>query len=312
VLVLAGLTVAGMWAYGRSLNHNLDRVDAIAPAVSLPPKAVGTLNILIVGTDSRDPGGPDPARTDTIMVAHVNHERDHVYLSSIARDTWVDVPEHGKAKINAAYAWGGAPLLVQTVQNYTGLPIDHFVMIDFAGFEKVVDTLGGVDMTVEKTIESIHAPYRTFTEGSHHFTGAEALDWVRQRYQFADGDFSRQKHQQQLITAVIDAATSRGILTDPAQLNGFLQAVTSAVTVDRDFDLVATVLAMRDLRSNDMTYLTSPHRGVSEIGDQSVILPDPVRAKALYEAFRTDSVEAYLATASPSPLASVSAANTRE
>lgn len=196
---------------------------------------------------------------------------------------------------------------MRTVQQYTGVAIDHLVMIDFAGFEKVVDTLGGVDMTVEKTIKSIHEPYRTFTAGSHHFNGAEALDWVRQRYQFADGDFSRQKHQQQLISAVIDRATSLGILTDPAKLNAFLQAVTNAVTVDRQFDLVKTAFALRDLRSKDMTYLTSPHKGVSTKGNESVILPDPAAAAKLYAAFNSDTVAEYLATASPSPLSSVSA-----
>ncbi|WP_020519897.1 LCP family protein [Catelliglobosispora koreensis] len=304
--LLTGVGITGLWLYGRSLNNNLDRVDAITTDQSQQPRETGAFNLLIVGSDSRDPASTEDSRTDTIMLAHVNEARDHVYLSSIARDTWVPVPGHGNAKINAAYAWGGASLLVQTVQNYTGVAVDHFVMIDFAGFESVVDTLGGVDMTVEKTVTSIHAPYRVFTEGAHSFTGAEALDWVRQRYQFADGDFSRQKHQQQLITAVIDRATEAGILTDPARLNGFLQAVTSAVTVDRGFDLMKTAIALRDLRSNDMTYLTSPHKGVSTIDGQSVVLPDPVKARELYATFVNDTVAQYLATASPSPVASTS------
>jgi LCP family protein required for cell wall assembly len=261
------------------------------------------MNLLIVGSDSRDPSESAGSRTDTIMLAHVNEQRDHVYLSSIARDTYVPVPGRGNAKVNAAYAWGGADLLVRTVQQYTGVAVDHFVMIDFAGFEQVVDALGGVDLTVEKTIKSIHAPYRTFTAGTHHFGGAEALDWVRQRYQFADGDFARQRHQQQLISAVIDAATDKGILTDPARLNSFLQAITGAVTVDRDFDLVQTALALRTLRSADMTYLTSPHKGVSTIGGESVILPDPAGAAELYAAFRSDTVGQYLVTAATPPSA---------
>lgn len=300
--LLTGAGIGGLWLYGRSLNNNLDRVDAITPA-SIAPRETGAFNLLIVGSDSRDPGNTDGTRTDTIMLAHVNEARDHVYLSSIARDTWVNVPGHGNAKINASYAWGGASLMVQTVQQYTGVTIDHFVMIDFAGFESVVDNLGGVDMTVEKTITSIHAPNRVFTKGEHHFTGAEALDWVRQRYQFADGDFSRQKHQQELITAVIDRATDTGILTDPSRLNGFLQAVTSAVTVDRNFDLMKTAIALRDLRSNDMTYLTSPNKGTGMVGDQSVVLPDTEAARELYATFVNDTVAQYLAAASPSPSA---------
>jgi LCP family protein required for cell wall assembly len=290
--LLAGLAVAGVWAYTRSLNGNLDRVDALTGAPAAAEK--GPMNLLVVGTDSREPDGE--GRTDTIMLAHVTKERDHVYLSSIARDTWVPIPGHGEAKINAAYPFGGAPLLVETVQQYTGVTIDHFVMIDFAGFESVVDSLGGVDMTVEQTFKSIHAPYRTFTKGAQHFTGAEALDYVRQRKQFADGDFTRQKHQQQLISAVIDRATSTGILTDPGALNGFLQSTTSAITVDRDFDLTKTAFALRDLRSSAMTYLTSPNKGTGTVGKESVVLPDPVGAAQLYSAYTSDTVADYLSS----------------
>ena len=94
------------------------------------------------------------------------------------------------AKINAAYAWGGTPLMVQTVETFTGVHLDHVLLIDFAGFAQVVNALGGVDLKIEKTITSIHPPHRTFRKGTQHLSGAEALDYVRQRYQFADGDFS--------------------------------------------------------------------------------------------------------------------------
>lgn len=291
--LVAGLSVAGLWAYSRSLNGNLDRMDALPSAAAAPTS--GPMNLLIVGTDSREPNDGD-ARTDTLMLAHVTENRDHAYLTSIARDTWVPIPGHGTSKINAAYPLGGAPLLVDTVQEYTGVTIDHFVMIDFAGFESVVDSLGGVDMTVEKTIKSIHEPFRTFTAGTHHFTGAEALDWVRQRKQFADGDFSRQKHQQELISAVMDRATAAGILTDPGRLNAFLQSTTSAITVDRSFDLTQTALALRALRSSSLTYLTSPNKGVGTVGDQSVVLPDTEGAAKLYSAYTSDTVAQYLSS----------------
>ena len=209
LLVLTGAGITGAWAYGRSLNGNLARTDAFAglPASARPTQAVtGAMNILLLGSDSRDPDNTTDSRTDTIMVLHLDADHQHAYVISIPRDTWVYVPasadhQHGDtmAKINSAYAWGGTPLTVQTVETFTGVHIDHVALVDFAGFEQVTDALGGVDMNIEKTITSIHAPYRTFTKGTQHLTGAEALDYVRQRYQFADGDFSRERHQREFL-----------------------------------------------------------------------------------------------------------------
>jgi LCP family protein required for cell wall assembly len=306
VLLLAGLAVTGIWAYGRSLNHNLDRVDAITATEA--PDLNGPLNILLVGADSRDPDTPGGIRADTIMVAHVDGDHKHVYLSSIARDTWVDVPRSADgqqggvaAKINAAYAWGGPELLVRTVEDYTGLLIDHVMLIDFAGFEQVVDAIGGVTMDIEQTITSIHQPKRTFTAGSRHLTGAEALDYVRQRKQFADGDFARQRHQQQFIVAVIDQLTSAGTLANPVRLNAALQTLTAAVTVDRTFDLAQTAMALKSVGAADLTFLTSPNLGADTVDGQSIVRADEPKAQALYDAFGDDTVAAYLAANPPTP-----------
>ena len=92
-----------------------------------------------------------------------------------------------RAKINAAFAFGGLPLAVRTVECFTDVRIDHVMAIDFGGFKEVTDALGGVDLKVERTITSIHKPFRTFTKGINHMDGAEALDWIRQRKQFPDG-----------------------------------------------------------------------------------------------------------------------------
>jgi anionic cell wall polymer biosynthesis LytR-Cps2A-Psr (LCP) family protein len=106
--------------------------------------------------------------------------------------------------------------------------MDHVVLIDFGGFKQVVDALGGIDMYIEQDVKSIHPPHRQFTKGNAHLDGAEALDYVRQRYQFADGDFARMRHQQQFMKAVLDKAASSGTLTNPAKLNSFLRATAQA------------------------------------------------------------------------------------
>ena len=305
-------------AYGRSLNDNLARTDAFAgvPESSRPTQAVtGAMNVLLLGSDSRDPATTANSRTDTIMLLHLDADHQKAEVISIPRDTWVFVPRSADgrngntmAKINSAYAWGGTPLMVHTVESFTGVHIDHVALVDFAGFEQVVNALGGVDLKIEKTITSIHPPHRTFTKGTQHLDGAEALDFLRQRYQFTGGDFSRERHQREFLQALLDRAASIGTLSNPVKLNSFLQAVTKSVTVDRDFDLVNVGLELRDLRSDDLTFMGSPSAGTGTRNGQSVVVPNTSRADALYQAVASDTVHEYLdrstaPTPSPTPSA---------
>jgi LCP family protein required for cell wall assembly len=326
VLVAVG-GVGAAWLYGRSVNADLSRTNAFSPVSAETPAAwpswtpsatpssnprpaqtvTGAMNVLLLGSDSRDPNSTAGTRSDTMMLAHLDADHRHAYLISIPRDTWVEIPATGDGrrggtmgKINSAYARGGAPLAVRTVEAFTGVRVDHVVIIDFAGFQRVVDALGGVDMTVDQTITSIFPPHRTFVQGKRHFTGAEALDYVRQRYQFADGDFARERHQQQFLKALMDKAAGMGVLSDATRLNGFLRAATKAVTVDETFDLVDVAMQVRHLRSTDVTTLASPSAGTGWEGSQSVVRADTARARALYEAVRTDTVARWLATGSAS------------
>ena len=205
----------------------------------------------MLGSDSRDPDTSTGARTDTIMILHVPASHDRAYIVSLPRDLWVHVPPspdgsggNTMAKLNAAYAWGGLPLMVETVEQYTGVRMDHVVLIDFFGFVKVTDALGGVQMNVDQTITSIHPPNRVFTQGPHTFNGTEALDYIRQRYQYNDGDFTREKHQQEFLTALLDKAASAGTLSNPGRFKDFVSSTASALTVDQDFSLVDLGLAV--------------------------------------------------------------------
>jgi LCP family protein required for cell wall assembly len=321
LLLVGGGAAIAIEVYGRSLNDNLARTDAFAgvPESARPTQAVsGDMNVLLLGSDSRNPDTTANSRTDTVMLLHLDADHQKAEIVSIPRDTWVFVPKsadkrHGNtmAKINSAYAWGGPPLMVQTVETFTGVHVDHVALIDFAGFEQVVNALGGVDLKIEKTITSIHPPHRTFKKGVQHLDGAEALDYVRQRYQFADGDFSRERHQREFLEALLDRAASIGTLSNPVKLNSFLQAVTKSVTVDEDFDLVNVGLELRDLRSDDLTFLGSPSAGTGTRSGQSVVLPDTAKAETLYEAIANDTVQEYLRESrSPSP-APTRSANSR-
>ena len=316
VLVFAGVVVVATLRYAHQVDSSVRRIDpfTLITGGRPPVRAPGALNVLLLGSDSRDPAATNGSRTDTIILMHLPADHHHAYLISIPRDTYVYIPrsptnpEQGDThdKINAAFAWGGPTLAVQTVEGFTGVRIDHVILLDFAGFAQVTDALGGVTMTVDQTITSIFPPYRVFTQGSHHFSGAEALDYVRQREQFPDSDITREKHQQQFLKAVMDTAASTGTLSHPPRLDAFIHSLSQAITADRGLSVPDFAVTYHSLRSADLTFLTSPYAGFDTIDDQSVVIPDQQRAQPLYQAVARDQLGRYLAdhkTASPSPTA---------
>jgi LCP family protein required for cell wall assembly len=310
LVVIVGVVAAiSLYGYASGLDNDLKRTDAFADITDgRPVKTVdGALNILIVGSDSRDPDSPDETanawRADTLMIMHIPADHKTAQIVSIPRDLWVQIPAANnascdsgtRAKINASFAFGGLPRAVRTVECMTDVHLDHVAAIDFGGFKEVTNALGGVDLTVEQTITSIHRPHRVFTKGVMHMNGDEALDWIRQRKQFPRGDFARMQHQQEFLKALMDKAASTGTLTNPAKLNAFLKAVTAAVTVDHDFSLTDMAVQFRNLRSNNLTFLTSPNLGSQTIAGQSVVVSDREKALALYKAMATDKMGEWMA-----------------
>jgi LCP family protein required for cell wall assembly len=304
LVVLAAAGAGGVAWYLHSVEASVARVDAFAgiPNQSRPvkpPEAAQAQNMLILGSDSRDPSSTAGSRSDTIILAHIPKGHGSAQLVSIPRDTWVHVPRSpdGRngdtmAKINAAYAWGGLPLVVQTVEAFTGVRIDHVAVIDFGGFKEIIDALGGVDIYVEKTFTSNYAfeGPRTFHQGLQHMDGQAALDYSHERHAFEDGDFARIRHQQQMIKAVLDKAASAGLLTDPGRLNAFLRATAKAVSVDQTLSIVDMAMQLRNLRSGDLAFATSPSTGTGMVAGQSVVFPDKARDQTLYDAIRRDAV----------------------
>ena len=306
-VLLAGAGVAAAGFYVRSIDKSVSRIEAFdqVPEQTRPQKvevAGDAMNFLVLGSDTRDPESTGGSRSDTIILLHLPRDRSGAQLVSIPRDTWVHVPRskdgrHGdvNAKINAAFAWGGAPLTVQTVEAYTGVRIDHVVMVDFAGFKEIVDALGGVTVDVEKDFTSTHSlsagNVRQFHKGPQTMDGATALDYARERYAFSDGDFARIRHQQQVIKAILSKASSGGILTNPGRLNAFLRATADSVAVDDTLNTVDMATQLRHLRSENLTFYTSPSAGTGRKGDQSVVFPDTAKAKVFFDAVRRDDVQ---------------------
>ncbi|MFC4041969.1 LCP family protein [Dactylosporangium siamense] len=316
IVVLALLAGVGAYSYYRYVDAGLQRDDPFSQITDGRPAKVadGALNMLLLGSDSRDPdnkGKPGEWRTDTMIMLHIPSSHDKAYLVSMPRDLYVYIPKskttpYGdtKAKLNASFSWGGTPLTVQTIEKYSNVRMDHVLLIDFGGFKQVIDALGGIDMNIEQDITSIHPPKRKFKKGMNHLNGDEALDYARQRYQFPDGDFARMRHQQQMMKAILDKAVSSGTVSSPTKLNAFLKAITKAMTVDKDFSLADMALQFRSLRSDDLTFLVSPHDGSKKINGEDVVVPNEEKANALYTAMRTDKMADWAATNAPKPAAS--------
>ena len=202
------MSVGALWLW---VDSRMIHVSALSGAPDTPG-----LTYLIVGSDSRAgwaDDGTTGARTDTIMLLH-RPVSGPVALISIPRDSYVDIPGHGKNKINAAFAFGGAPLLVQTVEKLTGLTIDRYFEVGFLGVADVVDSLGGVDLCYGADVNDPRSAL-VWTAGCHHVDGATALAFARMRYSDPLGDIGRTERQQQLVTAVSDRILTPSTLLNP-------------------------------------------------------------------------------------------------
>src|SRR5699024_7644664 len=218
--------------------------DGLRPEVSVPAEGEDdpALNILILGSDSRadtttpvldDIGN----RADTIMVAHIPSDRSGVQIMSIMRDSWLEIPGHGHAKINAAMAYGGVPLMVQTVEGLIDQRIDHVAVVDFNGFQNMTDALGGVEINNPR---SFSVSGTQFAQGPINLNGEEALKFVRSR-DFSDGDYTRVEYQQLFMKSMAGEVLSRDTLTNPGKLNELVEATTPYVALDGDFGAGTTV-----------------------------------------------------------------------
>ncbi|MGH3863185.1 LCP family protein [Actinokineospora sp.] len=297
LLVIVGL-VAGLWIY---LESSLTRIDALEDYEGRPAAGAGA-NWLIVGSDSREglsaedeerlaTGDAKGQRTDTIMLLHVPDNDTRPTLVSLLRDSLVDIPGKGKNKLNAAYAFGGPKLLAKTVETETGLRLDHYMEIGFAGFADVVDAVGGVEMCLEAPIDDPLAGIN-LPAGCQELDGANALGYVRTR-KGPRADLDRVIRQRAFIGALTKKATSAGTLANPFKLFPLLGSAPDAISVDDDthlHNLPAVAFAMGGAGDGGLITTTVPMGGSQNVkGVGSAILWDKVKAPKLFEALRTDA-----------------------
>jgi LCP family protein required for cell wall assembly len=304
-LVLVVLAGGASWYLVERYAGNVQRVgDVFAeiPEAARPaPSTAATgepVTFLLVGSDSRaeTPDGEAPgARSDAIMLARITGDREHAQLISIPRDSWVDVPGYGMNKINASYAYGGPALLIQTVEQLTGVRVDHYVAIDFDGLIQMTDDLGGVQVTVAETTSN--GPF-TFPAGPNQLDGEQARWYLGQRYGLPGGDFDRVKRQQQFLKSMFGQLVSADTFSDPAKLDDALRAVTDAVKVSDSLgnsDMLSLALSVRGVGTEDVQYYTSPVLGAGREGHASVVYLDDATASRMWEYLRTDSLSDHAA-----------------
>jgi LCP family protein required for cell wall assembly len=264
--------------------------DAAGKVIDVP-KGTGT-NYLIIGNDA----GPDRvgARSDVMVLVHVPEDHRNVTLIHFPRDLYVSIPGRGQNKLNAAYAFGGGPLLVRTMQNLLGIRIDHVAMLGFEGFKRMTDAVGGVDVYVEEASEG---DGKVFRQGTMHMDGETALVFVRQRYMLSEGDISRGQRQLAFIKALMLKSLSKDVLTNPLKLKDSIDAATSNLTVDQRLDvgqMRSEAFALRGLRGDDIRFITAPFTGFGMTSaGASIDVVDQVKMAQLGDAIRNDDLESY-------------------
>jgi len=252
-LVVVVLVVAVVASYFY-LDSKLNRSVAL-PAFS--GQSAGQ-NWLIAGSDSRqglsqqqivslhvgDDSGTE--NSDSLMLLHIGSGTP--ILISIPRDSYVPIPGHGDNKINAALGFGGPSLLIKTVENVTGLQINHYMGIGFGGLVSVVNQVGGVTMCLPKALHDYDSG-ANIPAGCHNLDGAQALAFVRDRHSFADEDLQRIEDQRAFLKALLDKATSPGVYLNPFVALPFGSAASSSISVDQGtklYDLLKVALALRN------------------------------------------------------------------
>ncbi|WP_324786198.1 LCP family protein [Streptomyces sp. H51] len=308
IAVLGG-TGAG-YVYFR-LNGNIKSVDIDrALGTARPPKADnGSENILVLGSDTRSGrnrklgGGSDDgsARSDTAMVVHVRKGHRKADVVSIPRDTLIDRPEctdtegvtHGAASgvmFNSAYSTGGAACAVKTVESLTGIRMDHYLEVDFAGFEKLIDELGGVRVTTTKDIADSDSHLR-LKAGTHTLDGVQALGLVRTRHGVGDGsDLGRIQLQQAFVKALVDRVGDLGVFTSPKKLYDLADTATSALTADSDLGSVDRLMSfasgMKGITSRNMHMVMLPVR--YDAANPNRVIVEQAKAQQVWDALKND------------------------
>ncbi|WP_149547656.1 LCP family protein [Streptomyces marokkonensis] len=310
----AGIVVLGGTGAGYlylKLNGNIDSVDIDqALGTDRPEKADnGSENILVLGSDTRADGNKElgggaddgSARSDTAMIVHVHEGHKKASVVSLPRDTLIDRPAcedteggtHPAANgvmFNSAYSTGGAACAVKTVESITDLRMDHYLEIDFTGFQKLIDELGGVEVTTTEDIEDPDS-HLDLPAGTHRLDGEQALGLVRTRHGVGDGsDLGRIQLQQAFVRALVRQVKEVGVFTSPKKLYSLADSATKAVTTDSGLGSVNSLMSfasgLKGIGPGNMHMITMPVQYDPANGNR--VLPLKDKSRLVWDALRND------------------------
>lgn len=308
-LLVVVLGAGAIYAFSlASKFDSAERIEGAFPDDSLRPPAptqVGSepvqQNILLLGSDTR--GSVDDiddaigARSDTMMLVNIPADRESIQVVSFMRDFWVDIPGRGPAKLNAALAYGGVPLIVQTIEGLVGVRIDHVAIIDFEGFKGVTDAIGGVTVDNPIAFRPHHLPGARFEKGPLTLNGAEALAFVRERYAFRDGDYQRVRNNQLFMRAVLKKVLSVETLTNPVRVSDLVSSVAPYLSVDAGLNsgyLLSLGIEMSSLRADDVRMFTVPSLGTGTERGQSIVRVNTTELAKIAAALQGDTLAQYV------------------
>lgn len=278
IFMCAVLVVSSLTAYAayRKLAGNLSH-QQVALGSDRPDDASEAVNILLLGSDTRSAEGTQQygtvsgARSDTVILLHLPPGHDRATMVSFPRDSVVEIPsckqpdgtmsDPIETRLNAAFTFGGPACTWKTIESLTDIHIDHFVMVNFAGFKQTVNALGGVRVCLPVPVNDPKSGLQ-MAAGPHVVRGEEALGFVRVRHGIGDGsDLGRIQRQQEFLAGMVKKATSKGLLLNPPKLFRFLDAATKTLTTDAGFglhDLQRLAMSARNIKPSDVNFVTVP------------------------------------------------------
>jgi len=283
LLLGSGTALAGYEVLNNRYAGNVQQDNLLGDAAAPGQELDGALNLLLLGVEEQGQG----ARSDTIIVLHIPATHDQAYLLSVPRDTYVSVPGYWDMKITEAFnegynaegGWaGGAQVVARTLNSVTGLEFDGAAIVNFDGFKKIIDELGGIRFCVDTPATSEHLvlvdgepvsilraqrdglAYEEirYEEGCQELAGWEALDYTRQRKNLEDGtgDYGRQRHQVQLLKTMADAMYSRDVVTNLGKLDSLILAAGDALIVDTNgVPLADFAFTLKNVNVGDLVLL---------------------------------------------------------
>ncbi len=319
--VVAGIASAGVLAVTvaagsvtLAANHFEGNITTIDISDQVGERAIdygdlshGSVSILVMGSDSREGKGNtgygkfEGARSDTTMLLHLYPDRKSAVVLSIPRDTVTQLPSCKSStsgatlapvtdRFNASFSRGGPGCTVKSVEKLTGITVDHFVVVDFNGFKRTVNALGGVPVCLTRPVQDRQSGL-DLPAGRTVVKGEDALAFMRVRHNIGDGsDISRINRQQLFMSSMVQQVTSSGLITDPLRLYRVLDQVTKSLSTDKALadskGVVALARSLTGLKAEKITFVTLPW--VPNPADPNTVVVDQAKAKPILDALRTD------------------------